>query len=130
MYTRTTRHIKITVIPQYLAEQSDPQDQHYVWAYTIQIENMGQETVQLLNRFWQITDAAGAVQEVHGAGVIGEQPVLGPGDAYQYTSGAALKTTSGIMVGKYEMETAEGERFMVEIPPFSLDSPQQVGRPN
>lgn len=130
MYTRTTRNIKITAVPHYLAEQSDPHEQHYVWAYTIQLENMGKETVQLLNRHWQITDAAGVVQEVQGSGVIGEQPVLHPGDAYQYTSGAALKTTSGIMVGKYEMETAEGERFMVDIPPFSLDSPQQVGRPN
>jgi ApaG protein len=130
MYTCTTRDIKVTVVPQYLAEQSDPFERHYVWAYTIQLENMGKETVQLLNRYWHITDAAGAVQEVNGAGVVGEQPVIHPGEAYQYTSGAALKTTSGIMVGKYEMETPEGERFMVEIPAFSLDSPDQVTRPN
>lgn len=130
MYTSTTRDIKVTVVPQYLVEQSDPPERHYVWAYTIQLENMGKQTVQLLNRHWQITDATGAVQEVTGAGVVGEQPVLHPGEAYQYTSGAALKTTSGIMVGKYEMETPEGERFMVDIPAFSLDSPDQVTRPN
>ncbi len=108
MYIKTTRHIKITVAPAYLTEQSDPGERHYVWAYTIQIENMGQETVQLLNRYWHITDAGGGVQEVRGAGVIGEQPVLQPGDTYQYTSGAALRTSSGIMTGKYEMTTQRG----------------------
>jgi ApaG protein len=130
MYTRTTRNIKITVAPHYLVEQSDPDEHHYVWSYTIQLENMGGETVQLINRYWHITDASGAVQEVHGSGVIGEQPVLKPGDVYQYTSGAALRTSSGIMVGKYEMEIQGGERFVVDIPAFSLDSPDQVNRPN
>lgn len=130
MYTRTTRNIKITVAPHYLVEQSDTDEHHYVWSYTIQIENVGEETVQLINRYWHITDASGAVQEVHGAGVIGEQPVLKPGDVYQYTSGAALRTSSGIMVGKYEMEVHGGERFVVDIPAFSLDSPDQVSRPN
>ncbi len=130
MYTKTTRAIKITVVPAYLNEQSDPDDHHYVWAYTIQMENLGEETVQLINRYWHITDAQGAVQEVRGPGVIGEQPVLAPGDSYQYTSGAALKTPSGIMKGHYEMQTQDGEAFLVEIPTFSLDSPDQVKRPN
>lgn len=130
MYTRTTRHIKITVQPIYMDEQSDPEDQHYVWAYSIQLENMGKETVQLINRYWQITDARGGVQEVRGAGVIGEQPVLEPGDTYNYTSGAALHTPSGIMVGNYEMSTDAGDKFLVDIPAFSLDSPDQIKRPN
>lgn len=130
MYTATTRNIKVTVIPAFLTEQSDPGEHHYVWAYTIQIENEGEETVQLVNRYWHITDATGAVQEVRGAGVIGEQPVLEPGDTYQYSSGAALRTPSGIMLGQYEMTTQLGESFLIEIPPFSLDSPEQVKRPN
>ncbi len=130
MYTATTRHITVTVTPVYLAEQSDPEGRHYVWAYTIQLENTGEETVQLINRYWRITDAAGGVQEVHGAGVVGEHPVLQPGDSYQYTSGAALHTSSGIMTGHYEMNTDGGEVFLIEIPTFSLDSPDQVKRPN
>jgi ApaG protein len=130
MYTSTTSAIKVTVVPAYLDEQSDPQDQHYVWAYTIRLENMGEQTVQLLNRYWHITDANGRVQEVRGAGVVGEQPVLQSGDQFQYTSGAALRTPSGIMSGTYEMTTEDGERFMIDIPIFSLDSPDQVKRPN
>lgn len=130
MYTKTTRHIKITVVPMYLMEQSDPLESHYVWAYTIQMENLGEETVQLINRYWHITDAIGGVQEVRGAGVIGEQPVMEPGDTFQYTSGTALTTTSGIMAGHYEMTTNDGESFVVDIPAFSLDSPDQVKRPN
>lgn len=130
MYTKSTRRIKTTVVPVYLTEQSDPGEHHFVWAYTIRLENMGEETVQLINRYWHITDATGGVQEVRGPGVVGEQPTLQPGDHYQYTSGVALKTPSGIMTGNYEMETATGERFLVDIPTFSLDSPQQVKRPN
>jgi ApaG protein len=130
MFTATTRNIKITVAPAFLTEQSDSIDQHYVWAYTIQIENFGKETVQLMNRYWKITDAMGGVQEVRGPGVVGEHPVIDPGESYQYTSGAALHTTSGIMSGHYEMRTDSGESFLVEIPAFSLDSPEQVKRPN
>lgn len=130
MYTSTTRAIKVTVVPTYLTEQSDPLEHHYVWAYTIQLENLGEETVQLINRYWHITDASGGVQEVRGAGVVGEQPVLEPGDTFQYTSGAALHTPSGIMTGTYEMVTDAGEGFMIDIPAFSLDSPEQVKRPN
>lgn len=130
MFTKTTHNIKITATPQFLAEHSEPADGHYVWAYTIELENYGQETVQLLNRHWKITDAAGLTQEVRGAGVIGEQPVLKPGEAFQYTSGTALATASGIMLGEYEMVGPTGEHFEVEVPAFSLDSPYQVGRAN
>ncbi|MGE0754640.1 MAG: Co2+/Mg2+ efflux protein ApaG [Alphaproteobacteria bacterium] len=130
MYSCTTRSIKVTVVPAYLPDQSSALQDHFVWAYTIQLENVGSEVVQLINRYWHITDATGAVQEVHGAGVIGEQPVLQPGEVYQYSSGAALQTSSGIMRGHYEMHTAEGEEFTIEIPAFSLDSPEQVSRPN
>jgi ApaG protein len=130
MYTKTTRDIKITVTPLYLNEQSSPEEHHYVWAYTVHIENMGEKRVQLINRYWHITDATGAVQEVRGTGVVGEQPALSPGDVFQYTSGAALRTPSGIMTGTYEMESDFHERFTVQIPAFSLDSPDQVRRPN
>lgn len=130
MYTKTTGLIKVTVSPAYLEEQSDPADDHYVWAYTITLENMGHDTVQLLNRYWHITDALGRVQEVRGAGVVGEHPVLEPGGRYQYTSGAALRTSSGIMTGNYEMLNGDGGRFFIDIPPFSLDSPHQQNRPN
>lgn len=125
MYSHTTQDIRITVEPYYLDDQSSPSDDHYVWAYHIKIENVGERTVQLLNRYWRITDALGRIQEVHGAGVVGEQPVLDPGEAYEYTSGTPLATPSGIMVGRYEMQTESGERFNVEIPAFSLDSPHQ-----
>ncbi len=130
MYTRTTNDIRVTVVPVYLDDQSNPEMSHFVWAYTIQLENLGEITVQLMNRYWHITDANGGVQEVNGAGVVGEQPVLRSGDTYHYTSGAALRTPSGFMVGKYEMTPEGGESFHIDIPAFSLDSPHQVSRPN
>ena len=125
MYSSTTRSIRVSVEPIYLEDQSSPSDEHYVWAYQVKIQNEGDETVQLLNRHWRITDAMGRVQEVRGAGVVGEQPTLKPGEAFEYTSGTPLATPSGIMVGTYEMETRAGERFDVAIPAFSLDSPYQ-----
>jgi len=130
MYSATTEHIKVTVIPAYLESQSAPEDSHYVWAYTIHLENMSERTVQLVNRYWRITDAQGGVQEVRGAGVVGEQPVLQPGDVYHYTSGTVLHTPSGIMAGNYEMTTPDGEVFLIDIPAFSLDSSEQISRPN
>jgi ApaG protein len=125
MYTETTRSITVTVKPVYLEDQSSPSDNHYVWAYQVRIENKGRETVQLLRRYWRITDGIGRVQEVRGPGVVGEQPVLEPGESFEYTSGTPLPTPSGIMVGRYEMETEGGESFEVAIPAFSLDSPHQ-----
>ncbi|MBM3526361.1 MAG: Co2+/Mg2+ efflux protein ApaG, partial [Alphaproteobacteria bacterium] len=115
-YKSATRDIVVSVEPIYLEEQSTPTDGHFVWAYHVRIENGGHETVQLLNRYWRITDSHGRVQEVRGAGVVGEQPVLRPGEAYEYTSGTPLPTPSGIMLGAYEMETDAGERFNVTIP--------------
>jgi ApaG protein len=130
MYSEMTRSIKVTVKPFYLEDQSSPADNHYVWAYQVRIENHGGETVQLLRRYWRITDGIGRVQEVRGPGVVGEQPVLEPGEAFEYTSGTPLATPSGIMVGRYEMATEDGESFEVAIPAFSLDSPHQPIRLN
>ena len=124
-YTATTKQIQVTVCPAFLEEQSVPENGHFVWAYHVVIENRGPETVQLLHRHWKITDATGRLHEVRGAGVIGEQPRLEPGDAYEYTSGTPLPTASGIMSGSYLMENERGESFDVEIPAFSLDSPYQ-----
>ena len=130
MYQKETRAIQITVKPFYLEEQSEPDDRHFVFAYHIRIQNNGRDVVQLLNRYWQITDGLGRIQEVRGPGVVGEQPVLHPGEAFEYTSGCPLNTATGIMVGTYEMETLDGERFDVDIPAFSLDAPDAPVRLN
>ena len=128
MYAKTTHSIEVIVKPLYLEEQSSPEEGHYVWAYQVRIENKGRSKVQLLNRYWRIVDALGRVQEVRGAGVVGEQPVLGPGEAFEYTSGTPLPTPSGFMAGSYEMEGDGGDRFEVEIPAFSLDSPHEAAQ--
>lgn len=125
MYEETTRTIRVMVEPVFLDDQSSPSDDHYVWAYHVRIENLGRETVQLRTRHWRITDANGRIHEVRGDGVVGEQPVLHPGEAFEYTSGTPLTTPSGIMVGDYAMESETGEKFTVAIPAFSLDSPHQ-----
>lgn len=127
-YAQTTAAIKVIVEPFYLEEQSEPEDNHFVWAYHVRIENNGQKTVQLMTRHWRITDSLGNTQEVQGDGVVGEQPVLPPGESFEYTSGTPLGTPSGIMVGTYQMETEAGDRFDVDIPAFSLDSPHQPGQ--
>jgi ApaG protein len=126
-YQAVTRNVQVTVRPFYLEDQSKPEDNHYVWAYRVRIENSGREPVQLLRRSWEITDARGHVQHVHGAGVVGEQPLLEPGESFEYTSGTPLETPTGFMVGAYHMVVpASGENFDVAIPAFSLDSPHQV----
>jgi len=130
MYIATTHNITVKVEPQFLSEQSDPASDQYVWLYTINIENGGTNVVQLLNRHWIITNAMGHVEEVQGPGVIGEQPILKPGDSFQYTSGCPLRTPSGMMVGTYEMVGPGEERFDVNIPAFSLDSPHQARQLN
>lgn len=131
MYAATTRNIRVSVMPEYLGDQSRPQEGYYAWAYAIRIENQGERAVQLLNRRWHITDANGHVQEVEGPGVVGKQPVLGPGEAFAYTSGVPLTTPSGLMAGAYEMvECDSGRRFEIAVPAFSLDSPDQARRPN
>ena len=130
MYSATTRAITVTVQPTYLEDQSEPQAGRFVWAYHIRINNGGNRTVQLLHRYWEITDGIGRRQEVHGTGVVGEQPVLKPGQTFEYTSGTPLPTPSGIMVGTYQMEAEDGERFDIAVPAFSLDSPHQAVRLN
>jgi ApaG protein len=130
MYSATTRAIRVQVEPTYLDDQSDPEKGQYVWAYHVLIENDGAETVQLLTRYWHITDGMGRVQEVRGAGVVGEQPVLNPGEKFEYTSGTPLPTPSGIMQGTYQMRTPAGELFDIEIPAFSLDCPHEARQLN
>jgi len=125
MYRAVTRGIEVSVEPFYLEEQSDPDENRYVWGYRITIANNSTETVQLRSRYWQITDANGHVEEVRGAGVVGEQPTLEPGDSFQYSSGCPLTTTSGVMVGRYQMQGNGGSMFEVDIPAFSLDIPEQ-----
>src|ERR1700687_102231 len=129
MYSETTRSIKITVRPFYLEQHSSPAENHYVWAYHVRIENGGAETVQLRRRHWQITDSRGHLEEVRGPGVVGEQPVLAPGESFEYTSSCPLPTPFGFMVGDYEMETRSGENFLVQVPAFYLDMPQPQARP-
>lgn len=121
MYRAVTRNIEITVTPRFLPERSSPDNGYFFWAYTIGITNVGDETVQLRSRHWRITDAFGRLQEVRGAGVVGEEPVLKAGQSFEYTSGVPLPTPSGFMAGSYRMETEAGESFDVEIPTFSLD---------
>jgi ApaG protein len=125
-YTRTTHAICVSVLPIYLKTQSHPHDNVYVWAYSVCIENGGNQTFQLMSRHWKITDALGRVQEVRGGGVIGEQPILRPGEIFGYTSSVTLTLPSGVMVGSYQMQnTSSGESFEVPIPLFSLDSPHE-----
>jgi ApaG protein len=124
-YRAITRGIAVNVEPAYLEAKSSPGNSQYLWAYQVTIENQGLETVQLLNRHWMITNARGELNEVKGPGVVGEQPVLKPGESYQYTSGAPLNTPWGMMGGSYQMESESGELFDIEIPTFSLDSPNQ-----
>ena len=128
MYSEITRSIKVTVRPFYLEQHSSPDENRYVWAYHVRIDNVGDETVQLRNRHWRITDGFGRLQEVRGPGVVGEQPVLEPGKSFEYTSSCPLQTPSGFMVGDYEMETGDGDRFLARVPAFSLDMPAQAGR--
>ena len=118
MYQTITRDIEVTVTPKFLPERSSQEKSYFFWAYTIEISNHGAETVQLKTRHWRITDAFGRIQEVRGAGVVGEEPVLEPGASYEYTSGVPLPTPSGFMVGSYGMVSNGGEEFDIQIPAF------------
>ena len=124
MYRAVTRQIEVTVEPNFQPGRSAIDRGQYFWSYTIVITNTGAETVQLRTRHWTITDATGRKQEVRGEGVIGEQPVLAPGERFEYTSGVPLSTTSGFMSGRYQMVSESGERFEIDVPTFSLDSPE------
>jgi ApaG protein len=125
MYERQTGPIHVAVTPAYLDDQSDPDEDRYVWAYTITIENRGTEPVQLISRYWHIVDGKGRVDEVRGPGVVGLKPVIGPGESFEYTSGCPLETASGMMSGRYQMRAASGTDFEAEIPAFLLESPYE-----
>ncbi|MGH6762978.1 MAG: Co2+/Mg2+ efflux protein ApaG [Phyllobacterium sp.] len=126
MYRAITRQIEVVVEPFYLEEESDPAENRYIFGYRITILNNSDDTVQIRSRYWQITDGYGQIEEVQGQGVVGEQPVLAPGDSFQYSSGCPLTTSSGVMVGRYQMEDEHGMEFDVAIPAFSLDMPDQA----
>src|ERR1700716_2769543 len=123
MYRAVTRQIEVTVEPNFMPKRSSVEKREYFWSYTIVITNTGAETVRLRTRHWIITDATGRQQEVRGEGVVGEQPVLAPGERFKYTSGVPLPTASGFMTGRYQMESESGARFDIDVPTFSLDSP-------
>ena len=123
MYRAVTRQIEVTVEPNFLPERSSAEQSKYFWSYTIVITNSSDETVQLRERYWIITDASVHQQHIRGEGVVGEQPVLAPGERFEYTSGVPLSTASGFMAGRYQMVSESGERFEIEVPTFSLDSP-------
>ena len=122
MYRAVTRNIEVVVTPRFVADRSSPENSYFFWAYTIAITNHGDDTVQLKTRHWRITDANGRRQDVRGAGVVGEEPVIKAGESFEYTSGVPLQTPSGFMAGTYGMVSANGEHFEIEIPAFSLDS--------
>ncbi len=121
-----TNHVRVEVESQYAPEHSQPFQHQWFFYYTVRITNEGEETVQLLSRHWIIADAVGHTEEVKGPGVVGEQPVLEPGEAFQYTSGCPLSTSSGVMRGTYQMITSDDRRFEVEIAPFALHEPYTV----
>ncbi len=123
MNSATTGGITVLVETAYIEKDSDPDNQYFVWAYRIKIENNSADTVQLISRYWMITDALGRQQEVRGAGVVGEQPVLAPGASFSYSSGTPLQTPSGFMRGTYAMRADNGREFDIVIPAFSLDCP-------
>lgn len=121
-----TNNVRVEVEAQYMPDESQPFQNRWVFAYTIRITNEGEETVQLLSRHWIITDATGHVEEVRGPGVVGEQPVLAPGEAFEYTSWCPLATANGTMRGTYQMVTEDGAHFDVEIASFVLQEPYTV----
>ena len=123
MYEAVTRGIRVTVEPRFVAEESQPDKGRFFFAYTVEITNLTAERVQLKSRRWQIVDGHGKTQQVQGAGVVGQQPVLGPGESFTYTSGCPLPTPDGTMEGAYMMALETGEAFQADIPAFSLDSP-------
>ena len=124
MYATVTRNIRVSVTPAFAPERSDPDEPRFFWTYTVEIANLSDRTVQLTHRHWRITDGEGRLEEVRGVGVVGEQPILAPGESFRYSSGCPLRTSSGVMVGSYRMVADDGEVFEVDVPAFSLDSPQ------
>lgn len=123
MFTATTHAIAVSAEPHFLAHESEPSENRFVWAYTITIRNGAEGPVRLMARHWIITDARGMTQEVRGQGVVGQQPRLQPGESFSYTSSAALTTPSGLMYGRYQMINDKGAAFDIDIPAFPLESP-------
>tara|TARA_B100001093_G_scaffold446059_1_gene450042 strand:+ start:1314 stop:1706 length:393 start_codon:yes stop_codon:yes gene_type:complete len=123
MYKQISNSIEISVTPEYLDEQSIPEEYYYVWAYHITIQNLGLRPVTLKSRYWEIVDSNGKKQVVEGEGVIGKQPTIKPGERFSYSSGTPLNSTSGIMKGNYKMLSDDGQEFLAKIPSFSLDLP-------
>jgi len=121
-----TRGIRVRVESRYDPDRSRPDARHWFFLYTIEIANVGTETVQLLGRHWTITDANGGVEEVRGPGVVGKQPTLAPGETFEYTSACPLRTPFGTMHGTYEMVTRGGERFAATVAPFALSEPHAI----
>src|SRR5262249_21119400 len=124
-YRAVTREIEVTAFPKFLPDRSSPENGYFFWAYTITLTNRGGETVQLKTRHWRITDAQGRLQEVRGAGVVGEEPVLKPGEILEYGGAVPLPTRWGFMTGTYGMVPAAGGDFDIAFPAFSLDPPQR-----
>lgn len=129
-YEQVTEGIRIRVTPEYSDEQSTPEEAYFFWIYTIEIANESERSVQLKSRVWRITDANGKTEEVRGPGVVGQTPVIPPGQSFTYSSGCPLSTASGIMVGSYQMVDDAGRLFDVAVPAFSLDSPYALRRVN
>tara|TARA_B100000989_G_C19334434_1_gene382241 strand:+ start:303 stop:695 length:393 start_codon:yes stop_codon:yes gene_type:complete len=128
MYSKTTNGVIVTVKPYFLDDQSSPQESHYVWAYQVNILNNSDITIKLDHRNWIIIDANGKIVNVQGEGVVGEFPILEPGESFEYTSGTPLKTNNGMMQGFYLMSRENGEQLKIDIPAFSLDSPYNKKR--
>lgn len=122
-YTAITDEIEVRVLPQFSADRSNPEQGDFFWVYTVEIRNRSPRAVQLHARHWQITDADGLVQHVRGLGVVGEQPLIKPGESFRYSSGCPLRTNQGIMVGTYMMVAEDGSQLEIAIPAFSLDMP-------
>lgn len=129
-YEAETDGIVVRVRPMFIEEESSPEDDKFLWAYHVEIENRGKRTLQLMTRHWRITDGDGRLQEVKGEGVVGQQPVLRPGASFEYTSGCPLTTPSGLMQGAYQFEDESGGFVEATIPLFALDSPYDERRPN
>lgn len=120
-----THDVIIRVEPEYLDEQSNPRENRFIWAYTVEIDNQSASDLTVTKRYWQIADSRGQVQEVRGEGVVGETPVIKSGEVFRYTSGAPLTAPSGMMLGSYSMVDPDGAEFEIEVPPFALDSPHE-----
>lgn len=123
MYSATTRGVHVSVKPEFMESESSHKDNRYFWSYTVEIVNGSDEILQLVARHWRITDGSGQLHEVKGPGVVGEQPVLRPGESFTYTSGCPLETPHGSMVGQFQMVAENGESFLADIPAFPLQSP-------